>query len=180
MQHIVQLPSADELKHAREVLDSRKFLKLISFSDIINRYVANVFHHDYNWLKASALTIIVHIGGGAMQPSELATNLLRSNQGITKLVDAMVEDGSIVRESIEGDRRRINLRVTSAGLSYLLDHLKEDIAETDNMLSKYMTEEEIETLLALMRKVRRACIAEIEKKTGKTNDRNNDRNHADS
>ena len=29
MQQIVQLPSADELKQAREVLDSRKFLKLI-------------------------------------------------------------------------------------------------------------------------------------------------------
>ena len=167
MQEITRLPSPEELKQAKEALISRKFMKLITFSDIINRYVATVFHHDYNWLKASALTVIVHTGGGSMQPSELAANLLRSNQGITKLVDSMVEDGSLIREAIDGDRRRINLRVTSEGLSYLLDHLKQDVAETDNMLSKYMTEEEIETLLALTKKVRRACIAEIGRKTGK-------------
>jgi len=167
VQPSARLPSPEELKQAKETLVSRRFLKLITFSDIISRYAATVFHHDYNRLKASALMAIVNFGGGSMQPSELAANLLRSNQGITKLVDALVEDGSIIREAFEGDRRRINLRVTSAGLDYLLVILEEDLAETDAMLSRYLSEEEIETLLVLAKKVRRACIAELGRKTGK-------------
>ena len=161
-----KLPGSDEIEEAVRKLSSRHFSRLINFCDIINRYIDIVFKDRVDWLKATALIVIVYIGKGSIQPNELARNLLRSYQSITKLTNALEKDGSIIRERFDEDRRAINLRITSLGLSYVMECLK-DIDIADEMLRSFLDESEMETFFALTRKVRRGAIIAVGNKIGK-------------
>ena len=47
--------------------------------------------------------------------SELATAVVLSQSGLTRLVDRLVRDGSVARVRCEGDRRGLNAELTDAG-----------------------------------------------------------------
>ena len=50
-----------------------------------------------------------------MRMSELATAVVLSQSGLTRLVDRLVRDGSVARIRCEGDRRGLNAELTDAG-----------------------------------------------------------------
>jgi DNA-binding MarR family transcriptional regulator len=84
----------------------------------------------------------------------------------TKLIDALEKDSCVTREPIAGDRSAIN-RVTPAGLSYIVECLK-DIRIANEVLRSCLDQSEIETFFTLTRKVRRRLIQEVgnEKREG--------------
>ena len=54
-----------------------------------------------------------------MRMSELATAVLLSQSGLTRLVDRLVRDGSVARVRCEDDRRGLNAELTdAAGAGY--------------------------------------------------------------
>jgi len=53
--------------------------------------------------------------GHRMRMSELASSVLLSQSGITRLVDRLERDGLVVREACPEDRRGLNARITEAG-----------------------------------------------------------------
>lgn len=63
--------------------------------------------------RLSALSVLVY--GGAQTSSELARREGVAAPTMTPIVDALVRDGLVVRESQPGDRRVSRLRATPAG-----------------------------------------------------------------
>jgi DNA-binding MarR family transcriptional regulator len=59
--------------------------------------------------------------GHRMRMSELASSVLLSQSGITRLVDRLERDGLVVREACPEDRRGLNARITEAGQRRLAD-----------------------------------------------------------
>ncbi|HVN98364.1 MAG TPA: MarR family transcriptional regulator [Syntrophorhabdaceae bacterium] len=162
-----KLPGSNDIEEMVKSISIRPFPRLINFCDIINRYIDIVFKDRIDWLKTMALIVMFNLGNGSMPPRDLARNLLRSNQSITKLTDALEKDGSIVRERSSEDRRAIHLRVTTKGLAYLQERLK-DIDLADQMLRSCLDENEIQSFFVMTRKVRRGAIKEVGNKKGKS------------
>jgi DNA-binding MarR family transcriptional regulator len=160
------LPDQGEIEEAVKILKSKNFARVVNFSDIVNRYVDIVFKDSFDWFKAIALIVIVYVGKGSMMTTTLSKHLLRPKQGITKLTDMLEKEGLIIRERPKEDRRTINLRVTSLGLSYVRTCLSSiDIA--DAMLRSCLNRSEMDTFFALMRKVRRETVREVRNKMTK-------------
>jgi DNA-binding MarR family transcriptional regulator len=63
--------------------------------------------------RLSALSVLVY--GGAQTSSELARREGVAGPTMTPIVDALVRDGLVVRESQPGDRRVSRLTATAAG-----------------------------------------------------------------
>ena len=59
--------------------------------------------------------------GNRLRMSELASSVLLSQSGITRLVDRLEREGLVVREACPEDRRGLNARLTDAGRRRLAD-----------------------------------------------------------
>jgi DNA-binding MarR family transcriptional regulator len=137
------------------------FPRLMVLSDVIDRYVDVALKNEVNWLRMRALIILTMMGKGSMTPSELARNLLRPNQNITKLLDGLERDGFIVKSRGAKDRRVITVRITHAGVSYIERSLqKMDLAE--NELHSCLNKDELDTIGRMVRKIMRHFIGLFE------------------
>jgi DNA-binding MarR family transcriptional regulator len=71
--------------------------------------------HDLSLHEYEVLLTLAGAPEGRMRMSELATAVVLSQSGLTRLVDRLVRDGSVVRRRCDGDRRGLNAELTEAG-----------------------------------------------------------------
>jgi DNA-binding MarR family transcriptional regulator len=72
-------------------------------------------------LSLAQYRVLSLVAGGDERSSMVAERLAVAKPTVTAVVDGLVERGYLVREAIEGDRRSIRLRVTTAGQSAVAD-----------------------------------------------------------
>lgn len=143
-------------KVAREIR-VREFPRLLNFTDIVNRFVAIHLEEKSDWLKNSALSFLI-TRGGSLTPTELARLMLRSKHYMTKLIDNFEKDGLAVRERASKDRRTIQVKITPAGLEYIMKTLIDNDWMEKEVLS-CLDEGEIKTLRTLIQKLRSKMVA---------------------
>lgn len=80
-------------------------------------------------LSESEMTTLDHLGRGALGPAEVARLLEVSTAASTGIVDRLVERGHAERRPHSEDRRRVEVHLTAAGRSELVEHLRPMFAE---------------------------------------------------
>jgi DNA-binding MarR family transcriptional regulator len=155
------IAKSETIDKSIDALQGMHFPRLIVLSDVIDRYVDVALKDEVNWLRMRALIILTMMGKGSMTPSELARNLLRPNQNITKLLDGLERDGFVTKRRGAKDRRVITVRITHAGVSYIEHSLKKiDLAE--NELHSCLNKAELDTIASIARKIMRHFIGLFE------------------
>lgn len=103
------------------------------------------------WFEA-----LLRIGrhGGSMTMSELAAQLALTNGGVTRLVDRMGEVGYLRREACEHDRRVSYAVLTDAGIQKWNEASLLHIDDLQREFVSRMTPEELETVVAVMDRIR--------------------------
>jgi DNA-binding MarR family transcriptional regulator len=71
--------------------------------------------HDLSLHEYEVLLTLAGAPEARMRMSELAAAVVLSQSGLTRLVDRLVRDGSVVRRRCDGDRRGLNAELTEAG-----------------------------------------------------------------
>ena len=84
---------------------------------------------------------------------DLASLLLLSKSGITRVVDRLEKRGLVVRKMSETDRRVVLAGLTDEGVAVLAKARPVIAAGIDEFYSRHLTDEEIDTMLAILRKV---------------------------
>ena len=82
--------------------------------------------------RLSALSVLVF--GGARSLGELAAAEQVRPPTMTRLVTALEREGLIVREAVEGDRRRVRIRATTAGRAILMRGREQRVAALASVL----------------------------------------------
>ena len=75
--------------------------------------------HDLSLHEYEVLLVVGAAPGQRMRMSDLAAAVLLSQSGLTRLVDRLVDAGSVERTRCEDDRRGLNAELTPAGLARL-------------------------------------------------------------
>ena len=101
----------------------------------------------------SALSLAVQFPN--ITQSELARMLGIERSGLVAMVDELEGKGFLIRAAVPGDRRVQALVPTEAGRKAYAQALT-DLRANENELFAHMPKEDIETLLTLLKKVRRA------------------------
>jgi len=151
-----KLPMKKEIKDIHEAVLDSPLLRLMTFSDLINRYTHIKLGGEFSWLRNYALIWIV-ANGGIMTPTKLAKILLRSNHDITRLIDSLEKDGLVVREHSTKDRREINVKITKTGLNTMKEIIDDKEAVEEKLMS-CLNSSEIESLKSIVRKLRYALV----------------------
>lgn len=87
-----------------------------------------------------------------LRMSELSEVLMVSNGNVTGIVDRLVEDGTVVRLPVDGDRRAMRVRLTSKGNDYFLKLAAEHecwVSELFGMFDESQAEELASKLQAI-------------------------------
>jgi DNA-binding MarR family transcriptional regulator len=75
--------------------------------------------HDLSLHEYEVLLVLGAAPGQRMRMSDLAAAVLLSQSGLTRLVDRLVDAGSVERTRCEDDRRGLNAELVPAGLARL-------------------------------------------------------------
>jgi DNA-binding MarR family transcriptional regulator len=75
--------------------------------------------HDLSLQEYEVLLTLAQATDGRLRMSDLAAAVLLSQSGLTRLVDRLVHNGSVVRTRCEDDGRGLNAALTAAGLARL-------------------------------------------------------------
>lgn len=77
--------------------------------------------HDLSLAEYDALLQLAEAPGRRLRMHQLADRVLLSRSGVTRLIDRLVADGSVERDSCQTDARGAEAVLTAAGLNRLRD-----------------------------------------------------------
>lgn len=104
----------------------------------------------------------LHQAGGALRMHDLASAVLLSRSGLTRLVDRMVAAGLVERKACAEDRRGLLAVVTPAGVAALRAAAPVHLAGIEEHFARHLDEAEVAALATALPKIagahRRACV----------------------
>jgi DNA-binding MarR family transcriptional regulator len=91
--------------------------------------------------------------GRRLRMSELASSVLLSQSGVTRLVDRLERDGLVARERCDDDRRGLFARLTTAGVARLAKARPTHLAGVRRLFLRQFSDEELADLAELWERV---------------------------
>jgi DNA-binding MarR family transcriptional regulator len=111
-----KLPSPQEIKNEAKKISEMNFWFYVRFADVTMRYLEVTMEKDnLSPLQSLAMWLITFLGGTAT-PTQLARIMFRSKHSITQIVDNLEQEGLVVRDYTNQDRRVTYVKLTAAGL----------------------------------------------------------------
>ncbi len=109
--------------------------------------------HDLSLHEYEVLLTLADASDGRMRMSELASAVVLSQSGLTRLVDRLVRDGSVARVRCEGDRRGQNAELTDAGRRRYLEARVTHLAGVRSRFLDHFDEAELRSLSGFWERV---------------------------
>lgn len=145
----------------REVLALDTFIKLNRASETVAaRLSSSCAELGLTLAQLGVLEALLHLG--PLSPGELGRKLLRSNPNMTAVIDNLVRAGWVRRSRSGDDRRVVHVALTGEGRALIERGFPQHAHNIAALLSP-LSDEELQQLGALCRKLGRAA-AEAEKK----------------
>lgn len=128
---------------------------LVRFRSVFHRVKSGIrFPHSSHDLSGSEIAIMMRLGqrSTGISMKELAAELSMTSGGVTQLVDKLVEKALVERAEDPADRRSV-LLTPSATASAMHDNLRQQFQIRMAAAFQGLTNDEIETLIELLKKV---------------------------
>jgi DNA-binding MarR family transcriptional regulator len=125
----------------------------------VNRVLEGVLEHrvkevaDLSLPEYEALFRLQIASGHPLQMSEIASQLINSPSGMTRIVDRLERDGLIERETPADNRRVVLVKLTDQGRKVLNQAAEAFRQELRESFSSHLSEGELAELRRLMRKL---------------------------
>ena len=141
----------DDLKTSKKLNLSKKSILNIMFKgsfvlNEINKLLKpfNITNQQYNVLR-----ILRGQKHKAIMLSEIQDRMINKNSNTTRLIDKLIEKKYVTRTVNKTNRRKINVSITTTGLSFL-----EEIDTLENDIVKNIEDKELLTLNTILEKTR--------------------------
>jgi len=138
-------------------------MSFIRTFDILNRYLEiELMKYKTSPIRFAVMNaIIVH--GGRMVPTAISKWTYRAPRTVTSMLDSLERDGLVRREPNTKDRRSINVVVTEKGWENT-NTLIPATEEINRKALSCLSEEELNTLSGILKKLRSHLLAETERR----------------
>ena len=100
---------------------------------------------------------------GSLTLTNISKRVFRSKYSTTRVIDKLVREGLVTRETIDGDRRAKNITITKKGIEFIEETMPNRQKITDEVMS-CLTRNQMVSLMGLLRKLKKhllGIIAEI-------------------
>jgi len=146
---------AEELKQTRpfQTPSEEASIALIRTAHLLRRKFEaavekeGITHQQYNVLR------ILRGARGPMPTMEIADRMIEPSCGITRLISTLETGGFVRREQWTGDRRQVLCQITPAG-QHVIERLAAPLQAVVATIGAEFTEQEFQTLIALLGRLR--------------------------
>ncbi|MEX2292307.1 MAG: MarR family winged helix-turn-helix transcriptional regulator [Acidimicrobiales bacterium] len=110
--------------------------------------------HGLPGQRFEVLLRLVRSPGERLRMTDLAAQTTLSASGLTRVVDRLVDEGLVERAACPSDRRGAYAVLTAAGRTRVLTAVPDHLEQITSILAQALSPHEIETLSALLRRLR--------------------------
>ena len=114
-------------------------------------------NHDLTGVEFEAMIRMGRSPERQMSMSDLATQMVLTSGGITRLVDRLAADGYVDRVSCPSDRRVQWAHLTDEGVAMISAALETHLADLDDHVFAVMSDEERAIMFPVLDRLRTAC-----------------------
>ncbi len=159
----IKSPSPEEIQKVVDQIKKTEFWLCSQFADVLLRFIEITSIKDKvssRQLQGTAMYFLV-LEGGRTTPTQLARMMLRSKDGMTKVIDSLEKEGLVVRDYTDKDRRLTYVKLTMAGLEWAMQRFSKGNIRAQQVMS-CLDVAEWKTLVNLTEKVRKRLISVLE------------------
>jgi len=102
--------------------------------------------------------LITHKGNLTL--TEISKRVFRSKYSTTRVIDKLVREGLVTRETITGDRRAKNITITKKGIEFIEETMPNRQEMTDKVTS-CLTRSQVVVLMGLLKKLKKHLLGII-------------------
>jgi DNA-binding MarR family transcriptional regulator len=113
--------------------------------------------HDLTWVEFEAMVRMGRSPERKISMSDLATQMVLTSGGITRLVDRLTADGYVDRVACPSDRRVQWAHLTDAGVAAVSLALQTHLSDLDDHFFSAMSPDERATVIPVLNRLRTAC-----------------------
>lgn len=146
----------EEIKQGKPFgsLEQEAMLNLMRTAALLEHELSEMMKsHGVTLTQHNVLRILRGAGEKGLVRNEVSERLVAQVPDVTRLMDRLVEMGMVTRTRDTNDRRCVIARITRRGLD-VLEKIEEPLMEIHRRQLGHMTEEELQTLVALLTKAR--------------------------
>ncbi|HEV8240371.1 MAG TPA: MarR family transcriptional regulator [Thermoanaerobaculia bacterium] len=151
----------DELRQTRPFPSraDEALVSLLRTTDVLRRHLGRCTHEsEVTPQQYNVLRILRGAGEQGIPTLEIASRMIEQTPGITRLLDRLEAKGLVRRQRCPEDRRQVLCWITEPGLE-LLAELEAPVARAAKEAFRKLSAAEIDTLLALLERLRSTCTA---------------------
>lgn len=109
--------------------------------------------YDISHEQLSVLRVLQLTDKGPLCLKEIQERLVNNTTNTTRLVEKLRQKGLLKRKEDENNRRMVRISITQKGLE-LLDEIRQDVLKMSRGIAQTISEEEAETMCAILDKYR--------------------------
>ena len=129
--------------------------------DVLNRYLElELAKYGSSPTRFGVMNALI-VNGGTMTPTAISKWIFRAKHTITSMLRALEGIGYIERDPSPKDRRSVNINVTKKGWKATESMIPRAEEMSQRVISSF-SEEELKTLLNLLKRLREGLMKEIE------------------
>lgn len=126
------------------------FFTSTHFKEVLN---SKLKAYELSLEQFNVLRILKGQQGKPLNLKDIQERMVTKMSNTSRLIDKLIAKDLVVRKQCEQNRRKIEIAITDAGLK-LIALASETVLETEKDITKSLNEQEIETLVTLLNKVR--------------------------
>jgi DNA-binding MarR family transcriptional regulator len=101
---------------------------------------------------------------GSLTLTDISKRVFRSKYSTTRVIDKLVREGLVTRETIDGDRRAKNIVITKKGIEFIEETMPNRQKITDEVMS-CLTKNQMVSLMGLLKKLKKHLLGIITAKS---------------
>ena len=141
------------------------FSILTSFQ-VLERYLEiELLKHGTSPIRYAVMSALFK-NGGEMTPSQISRSVYRRTNSVTSVINTLERRGAVLRVKSQKDRRSVGIVITNYGWEQA-NRLTSVNQEISREALSCLDKEQIESLVSIMRTIRRSLLPRIAKKSQK-------------
>ena len=151
----IQMSIEEDIKSTVKLDERQKTVINLVYTNNWLKEKAMYFFKDYD-LSAEQYNVLRILRGQKNKPANLSTiqdRMLNKMSNTTRLIDKLISKELVTRQQCESNRRKVEIYITTKGLD-LLSELDSIVNKSNNETTKNLSIEELQTLNALLDKLR--------------------------
>lgn len=140
------------------MMHSKKYYKAIHQIIVTGHWITDQVGKDLKEFgmtepQFNVLRILKGQKGNPITVHEIQEKMVQRSSNVTRIVDKLLDKGFVDRQECPTNRRKMDITITKEGMNHLED-LNQKVSQFHNQFHGNLTEEELETLEILIKKLK--------------------------